>query len=53
VLDFVRALLAGKPNNDQSTYYRLLAAGIIRQDRDGSVRFRCELYKRHLADHLN
>ncbi len=52
VLEFVRALLAGKPNNDQSTYYRLLAAGIIRQDRDGSVRFRCELYKRHLADHL-
>lgn len=52
VLEFVRALLAGKPSTDQSNYYRLLAAGIIRQDRDGSVRFRCELYKRHLADHL-
>ena len=37
VLEFIRALLA---------------AGSIRHDRDGSVRFRCELYKRHLADHL-
>lgn len=53
VVEYLRALLAGKPLADQSTYYRLLAAGIIRQDRNGGVRFRCELYRRHLASHLS
>jgi hypothetical protein len=37
---------------DQDSYYRLLAAGVIRQGWDGRVAFRCELYRRYLGGHL-
>ena len=53
VLEYIKGLLAGTRSQDQSTYYRLLAAGIIRQNRDGSIRFRCELYRRYLATHMS
>ena len=33
-------------------YYRLLRAGIVRQDREGKVVFRCDLYARYLREHL-
>lgn len=54
VVTFTRAVLSGTatPGSDQESYYRLLAAGVIRQDRDGSIRFRCDLYRRYLAAHL-
>jgi class 3 adenylate cyclase len=55
VTEYVQGVLAGKatPGTNQSAYYRLLAAGVIRQDRDGSVRFRCDLYRRYLQEHLH
>ena len=51
VVEYVRALLAGSPRNDQDSYYRLLSAGIIKQTRDGKVTFRCDLYRRYLEQH--
>ena len=55
VLEFVRAVLRGdaSPNADQSSFYRLLAAGVIMQRKDGSVDFRCDLYRRYLQTHLS
>ena len=54
VMHFVKAVLRGDaaPNSDQSSYYRLLAAGVITQRKDGDVDFRCELYRRYLLDHI-
>ena len=48
VVEYVRGLLAGTPRPDQDAYYRLLSAGIIKQNRDGRIVFRCELYRRYL-----
>jgi hypothetical protein len=56
VTEYIREVLRSDPSpitrGDQSAYYRLLAAGVISQDREGHVRFRCELYRRYLANHL-
>ncbi len=51
VLDYARALLDGAPGADQESYYRLLAAGVLRQERGGGIAFRCQLYQRYLAGH--
>ena len=52
VVEYVRVLLAGSARSDQDAYYRLLAAGIVKQTRDGHVTFRCDLYKRSLEQHM-
>lgn len=52
VVAAVIGLLNGNPPSDQDAYYRLLAAGIIKQTPDGQTAFRCELYRRHLQRHL-
>ncbi|MDX1931018.1 MAG: AAA-like domain-containing protein [Capsulimonadales bacterium] len=53
VTRFVRAVLDGSatPNTDQTSYYRLLASGIIQPRRDGTVDFRCSLYRQYLTMH--
>lgn len=54
VTDYIRNVLSGKATlgSNQNAYYRLLAAGVIRQGRDGSVGFRCDVYRRYLLEHL-
>jgi len=51
VQDYARALLSSTPSGDQTAYYRLFAAGIIRQAQDGRIHFRCDLYRRYLERH--
>ena len=55
VAQFVRAMLANTatPNSDQTSFYRLLASGVIQQSRNGGVEFRCHLYLRYLQAHLS
>jgi hypothetical protein len=52
VTEYVRSVLAGAASPNQDAYYRLLSAGIIKQNRTGDVVFRCELYRRYLQGHL-
>lgn len=54
VVTYVQTLLSGNtsPFFDPNVYFRLLRAGIVRQDSDGQVIFRCELYRRYLAEYL-
>jgi Adenylate cyclase, family 3 (some proteins contain HAMP domain) len=57
VTDYARTLLADAGSAapvgvDHPAHYRLLSAGVIRQDRGGRVRFRCKLYQRYLATHI-
>lgn len=52
VTEYVRGVLRGAAGSSQDAYYRLRSAGIIKQQRDGGVRFRCELYRRYLQRHL-
>jgi class 3 adenylate cyclase len=52
VTEYVKGILGGTATPNQDAYYRLLTAGIIRQDRAGHVVFRCELYRRYLQRHL-
>lgn len=48
VTEYVRSVLAGTAIPQQDTYYRLLSAGIVQQDTEGRVVFRCELYRAYL-----
>ncbi|MBX7133083.1 MAG: AAA-like domain-containing protein [Fimbriimonadaceae bacterium] len=48
VAEFARSVLEGKAQPQHDEYYRLAAAGIVRQDGDGKVVFRCELYRSYL-----
>ena len=48
VADYVRAVLAGSAPPHLDAYYRLLSAGIVRQNEAGKVVFRCELYRLYL-----
>ena len=52
VQEYVRALLKGAPSQDKNAYYRLFAAGIIRQPQAGPILFRCDLYRRYLQRHV-
>lgn len=52
VTEYVKSVLAGGASPNQDAYYRLLSAGIIRQDRAGQVVLRCELYRAYLQRHL-
>jgi class 3 adenylate cyclase len=52
VLAYVKALLEGKAGADSDAYYRLLSAGILKQERGGEVTFRCRLYRDYLQGHL-
>jgi len=52
VTEYVRAVLAGGAPAHAETHYRLLSAGVVKQQRDGRVVFRCELYRRYLQGHL-
>jgi hypothetical protein len=54
VTDFVRQVLAGIASaaTDTPTFDRLNSAGVITQQRNGGIQFRCELYRRYLANHL-
>lgn len=52
VVEYIRSVSRADARTDQDAYYRLLAAGIVRQDRAGQVAFRCELYRRYLQAHL-
>ena len=54
VTEYVRDLLAGKLPTGAApeAYYRLLRAGLVRQDRDGRIVFRCGLYRLYLGEHL-
>ncbi len=49
VKEYVHSVLAGGAQAHQDAYYRLLSAGIVRQNEAGKVVFRCELYRRYLA----
>ena len=42
-------VLAGMAAPHQEAYYRLLSAGIVRQNAEGKVVFRCDLYRRYLT----
>ena len=44
----MRAVLAGGAPPHLDAYYRLLSAGIVRQNETGKVVFRCELYRLYL-----
>ena len=48
VTEFVRTVLAGTAPPNQEAYYRLQSAGIVRQNTEGKVVFRCELYRLYL-----
>jgi class 3 adenylate cyclase len=52
VTEYVRGLLKGSLPVDSDAYYRLLAAGVIRQTSDKQTFLRCELYRRYLERHL-
>lgn len=52
VVEYVKAVSAGTARPDQDAYYRLLSAGILRQEMDGTVGFRCALYRQYLQNHL-
>lgn len=52
VLDALRASLHNPELRDTDGYHRLLAAGIVQQASDRTVRLRCELYRRYLQQHL-
>ncbi len=53
VVEYVTLMLNGQTSSNTDAYYRLLAAGIIKQDRDGKVIFRCDLYHSYLRHHLS
>ena len=52
VAEYARELLTGSIPSSQDAFYRLLAAGIIRQTVGGRPAFRCELYQQYLQQHL-
>lgn len=52
VAEYARVLLGGGGSADKDAFYRLLAAGIVRQSSGGQAMFRCELYRQHLQQHL-
>ncbi len=45
-------MLSGETPGQQDAYYRLLSAGVIKQDREGQVVFRCALYRQYLQGHV-
>jgi len=51
---YVQDLITGTLSTGSmpEAYYRLLRGGLVRQDRDGRVVFRCELYRRYLEEHV-
>jgi hypothetical protein len=55
VAEYVQRVLDDdeSPSEHHDAYYRLLRAGVLRQDRVGKIVFRCELYRRYLMEHLN
>jgi hypothetical protein len=52
VAEYARGLLTDTVPSDQDAFYRLLAAGIVRQTPGGKPAFRCELYRQYLQLHL-
>lgn len=52
VVEYTRSLLSGAASTDQASFYRLLAAGIVRQTPGGQTTFRCDLYRQYLQNHL-
>ena len=48
VSEYVVSALAGSALPHSDAYYRLLSAGIVRQNSAGKVVFRCELYRLYL-----
>ena len=52
VLDALRGSLKNPELRDTDGYHRLLAAGIVRQESDRTLRLRCELYQRYLQQHV-
>ncbi len=52
VIEYARELLTGTVPAGQDAFYRLLAAGIIRQTPGGRPAFRCDLYQQYLQQHL-
>lgn len=48
VMQYVRQVMYGSALSEQDAYYRLNAAGVVRQSADGRVVFRCELYRAYL-----
>lgn len=48
VAEYIQAVLAGTAVPQQDSYYRLLSAGIVRQDTEGKIVLRCELYRAYL-----
>ncbi|WP_394793143.1 AAA-like domain-containing protein [Armatimonas sp.] len=54
VAQYVRNLLLSNRTASlvSDAYFRLLRTGIVRQNSDGQVIFRCDLYRRYLAEHL-
>ena len=48
VSDYAQTVLAGTALPHQDAYYRLLSAGIVRQNSAGEIVFRCALYRRYL-----
>jgi hypothetical protein len=51
-LQFLRALIKGKPNSDVKLFHRLRAAGLLRGETTTDAAFRCELYAQYLGRHL-
>jgi class 3 adenylate cyclase len=52
VLKYAKEVLEGTARPAQDAYHRLHAAGVIKQNREGQIVFRCELYQRYLQKHL-
>ena len=52
VTAYLRSLLNGVPPDDEESYFRLLAAGVICHTSSGEIVFLCALYKRYLTQHL-
>lgn len=52
VLEALRASLSNPELRDTDGYHRLLAAGIVKQTGDRSVKLRCDLYRSYLSHHL-
>lgn len=53
VLDALRTSLTNPELRDTDGYHRLLAAGIVTQSSDRSVKLRCDLYRRYLTQHFS
>ncbi len=51
-LQFLRAMIHGKQNDDVKLFHRLRAAGLLGGETPTDATFRCELYAQYLRRHL-